>query len=111
MRRRIRARCDARLRRPCVDRGDGAEARPVKASRRAEVTLTYLDDWVGLDIVDDGKGFSPRAVNEAASDRTSFGLIAMRQRVEQLGGTLTIESRAGAGTAIAVGFDLTGGPE
>jgi signal transduction histidine kinase len=78
---------------------------------RAEVTLTYLDDWVGLDIVDDGKGFSPRAVNEAASDRTSFGLIAMRQRVEQLGGTLTIESRAGAGTAIAVGFDLTGGPE
>jgi len=78
---------------------------------RAEITLSYLDDWVGLDIVDDGKGFSPRMVGKAASDRTSFGLIAMRQRVEQLGGTLTIESRAGAGTAIAVGFDLTEGSE
>lgn len=80
-------------------------------ARRAEVTLTYLDDWVGLDIVDDGKGFSPRAIDAAASDRTSFGLTAMRQRVEQLGGTLTIESRPGAGTAIAVGFELAGGPE
>lgn len=73
---------------------------------RAEITLTYLDDWVGLDIVDDGKGFSPHAIGSAASDRTSFGLTAMRQRVEQLGGTLTIESRPGAGTAIAAGFDL-----
>lgn len=78
---------------------------------RAEITLTYLDDWVGLDIVDDGKGFSPRTIAAASSDRTSFGLTAMRQRVEQLGGTLTIESRPGAGTAIAAGFDLTGGPE
>lgn len=78
---------------------------------RTEITLTYLDDWVGLDIVDDGKGFSPRAINAAASNRTSFGLTAMRQRVEQLGGTLTIESRPGAGTAVAVGFNLNGGPE
>jgi signal transduction histidine kinase len=78
---------------------------------RAEITLTYLDNWVGLDIVDDGRGFSPRAIDAAASERTSFGLTAMSQRVEQLGGTLTIESRPGAGTAIAVGFELIGGPE
>ncbi len=85
-----------------------ANVRQHAGAGRAEITLSYLDDWVGLDIVDDGKGFSPRAVDEAASDRTSFGLIAMRQRVEQLGGTLAIESRVGAGTAIAVGFDLAG---
>lgn len=78
---------------------------------RAEITLIYLDDWVGLDIVDDGKGFSPRSIAGATADRTSFGLTTMRQRVEQLGGTLTIESRPGAGTAIAVGFDLVGGSE
>lgn len=77
---------------------------------RAEVTLTYLDDWVGLDVVDDGSGFDPRKVSAVPIvHRTSFGLIAMRQRVEKLGGTLTVESRPGAGTAIAAAFDLPTG--
>ncbi len=67
----------------------------------AELTLTYLDDWVSLDIVDDGRGFSP-----ADSDRPgSFGLISLRERVEKLGGTLTVESQQGAGTAIAASFE------
>jgi signal transduction histidine kinase len=88
-----------------------ANVRQHADARRAEITLTYLDDWVGLDIVDDGKGFAPRTIFAAASDRTSFGLTAMRQRVEQLNGTLTIESRPGAGTAVAVGFDLARGTE
>ncbi|MEO7122387.1 MAG: sensor histidine kinase [Lacisediminihabitans sp.] len=87
-----------------------ANVRQHAEAKRAEITLTYLDDWVGLDIVDDGKGFSPRSIGQAASDRTSFGLTTMHQRVEQLGGTLTIESRPGAGTAIAVGFGLIGEP-
>jgi signal transduction histidine kinase len=86
-----------------------ANVRQHADATRAEITLTYLDDWVGLDIVDDGKGFSVRAIQATASDRASFGLTAMRQRVEQLGGTLTIESRPGAGTAIAAGFALMGG--
>lgn len=71
---------------------------------RAEVTLTYLDDWVGLDIVDDGAGFDPRAI----ADGTSFGLIGLRGRVDQLGGTLSIESSPGAGTAVAASFSLDG---
>ena len=72
---------------------------------RAELTLTYLDDWVGLDIVDDGGGFDP----SIAASGTSFGLAGLRSRVSQLGGTLSIESRPGAGTAIAASFDLGGG--
>ncbi|MEO7005571.1 MAG: sensor histidine kinase [Terrimesophilobacter sp.] len=76
---------------------------------RAEVTLTYLDDWVGLDVVDNGTGFDPKQVTAVpAVHRTSFGLVAMRQRVEQLGGTLTVESH-GAGTAIAAAFEIPGG--
>ncbi|GAA3748628.1 sensor histidine kinase [Leifsonia bigeumensis] len=69
---------------------------------RAELTLTMLDDWVGLDIVDDGRGFDPRAVVE----RGSFGLRALRERVEAQGGTLTIESGPDRGTAIAVSFPI-----
>lgn len=80
------------------------------SASRAEVTLSYLDDWVGLDVVDDGTGFDPKQVTAVlAVHRTSFGLVAMRQRVEQLGGTLTVESRHGAGTAIAAAFEIPGG--
>ncbi|MEO7374226.1 MAG: sensor histidine kinase, partial [Terrimesophilobacter sp.] len=79
------------------------------SARRAEITLTYLDDWISLDVVDDGIGFDPKQVTAVPTvHRTSFGLVAMHQRVEQLGGTLTIESRPGAGTAIAAAFELPG---
>lgn len=75
-------------------------------AERAELTLTTLDDWVGLDIVDDGRGFDPRAVAE----RGSFGLRALRERVEEQGGELSIESGHGRGTAIAVSFPIPEAP-
>lgn len=71
------------------------------AARNADLTLTYIDDWVSVDIVDDGKGFNPKAADRPGS----FGLIALRERVERLGGTLSIESRPGAGTAVAAAFE------
>ncbi|PXA68820.1 two-component sensor histidine kinase [Cryobacterium arcticum] len=73
---------------------------------RAEVTLSYMTDEVALDIVDDGSGF---VVTDAASQSPdSFGLVAIRQRVEQLGGSFVLESAPGQGTALAVTFP-TGG--
>src|SRR5690606_13492748 len=71
------------------------------SATHAELTLTYLDDWVGLDIVDDGRGFDPATIERPGA----FGLVSLRERVEKLGGTLTVESREGAGTAIAVSFE------
>ncbi|HEU4807474.1 MAG TPA: sensor histidine kinase [Homoserinimonas sp.] len=72
---------------------------------RAEMTLTYLDDWVSLDVVDNGNGFDP----SQAAKLSSFGLIGLRGRVDQLGGRLSIESSPGGGTAIAASFDLADG--
>ena len=76
---------------------------------RAEVTLTYLGDEVALDIVDDGRGYpagtdeASRARRAAATTRGSgFGLTAIRQRVEQLGGRAIVESAPGEGTAVSV---------
>lgn len=66
----------------------------------AEITLTYVDDGISLDIVDDGHGFSPTAADRPGS----FGLISLRERVEKLGGTLSVESQPGSGTAIAAAF-------
>ncbi|MEV6288752.1 sensor histidine kinase [Kribbella sp. NPDC051770] len=58
------------------------------------VTLSYLDDVVALDIHDSGAGFVPGTGG-------GFGLIAMRQRVTRLAGTLAVESTPGRGTAIS----------
>jgi signal transduction histidine kinase len=78
-------------------------AKHAEASR-VGVTLSYLEREVALDVRDDGKGFDP-AVTVAGS---GFGLVAMRQRVEDLGGTLQIESEPGTGTGISARVPVAG---
>ncbi|WP_020499045.1 sensor histidine kinase [Sciscionella marina] len=64
---------------------------------RVGVTLSYFADEVAVDVRDDGKGFN---LNERGAD-SSVGLLSMRQRAEQVGGTLQVESDPGAGTGIS----------
>ncbi|GED83909.1 sensor histidine kinase [Streptomyces sp. 6-11-2] len=75
-------------------------------AHRAEITLSFMDTAVALDVVDDGAGFDPGAGHTAARpDRAAdggFGLPAMRSRAEALGGTFAVESAPGQGTAVAV---------
>ncbi|GGT51697.1 sensor histidine kinase [Streptomyces purpureus] len=71
---------------------------------RAEITLTFMDASVTLDVVDDGRGFRPEAV--VASSDAGFGLPAMRSRAQSLGGTFTVESAPGQGAAVAVTLPL-----
>jgi signal transduction histidine kinase len=67
-------------------------------ARSVALTHSYMDGQVSLDVRDDGVGLgAPRADNHGGG----FGLIAMRQRVEGLDGTLEIESEPGEGTTIA----------
>nr|WP_078660575.1 sensor histidine kinase [Streptomyces roseoverticillatus] len=73
-------------------------ARHAHADRTA-VTLAFLDGQVALDIYDDGVGFTPG--DGPADGRRTFGLHGMRERIAALGGTLTVESAPGEGTAIA----------
>ncbi|MFF2454559.1 sensor histidine kinase [Isoptericola sp. NPDC058082] len=77
---------------------------------RLGLTLTYLPDAVALDVFDDGRGFDVAAVSSrAAGPDGGFGLRAMRQRVEQLGGTITVESAPGEGTVVGVQLPVAGG--
>jgi two-component system, NarL family, sensor kinase len=55
-----------------------------------------------LRIEDDGVGFDPSSVPAGR-----FGLVGMSERARLLGGTLTVESAPGAGTAIDVAVPLT----
>ncbi|MBU8553829.1 MULTISPECIES: sensor histidine kinase [Streptomyces] len=73
----------------------------------AGVTLSYLGDHVALDIVDDGHGFDPTLLPASDPETGGFGLGVMRARTQALGGTLTIESAPGRGTALAARLPLT----
>jgi signal transduction histidine kinase len=50
-----------------------------------------------LRVNDDGRGFDVAAVNGSG-----FGLTSMRERAEHLGGSLTLSSRPGHGTAVEI---------
>jgi signal transduction histidine kinase len=63
------------------------------------VTLTYMNDVTVLDIQDDGVGFVPPAESEAAPEG-GVGLRAMRERVEKIGGAVSVESTPGEGTTV-----------
>ncbi|MFJ7907591.1 sensor histidine kinase [Kitasatospora sp. NPDC096204] len=74
---------------------------------RAEVTLSYMEGEVALDVVDDGAGFDPAAVAGRTSEEGGFGLPSMRARARALGGSFTVESVPGEGTAVAVQLPVT----
>lgn len=74
---------------------------------RVELTLSYMDTEVALDVVDDGAGFvvaeaPPPGAAPATPEDSGFGLPAMRARARALGGTFVVESAPGEGTAVAV---------
>ncbi len=64
---------------------------------RVGLTVSYMENEVALDVRDDGVGFDPATL----PDNGGFGLIAMRQRIADLSGTLEVESEPGGGTAIS----------
>jgi signal transduction histidine kinase len=62
---------------------------------RVWLTISYMENEVALDVRDDGVGFDP------ARPESGFGLVAMRQRIAALSGTLQVESEPGGGTAVS----------
>ena len=56
------------------------------------------EETVSLEVVDDGRGFHPAG----AAELGGLGLVSMRERAEELGGTLTIVSSPGQGTRVKV---------
>ncbi len=65
----------------------------------AQVTLSYMDDVLMLDVQDNGIGLENAP---PPSNGGGYGLTAMRQRVSQVGGSLTVESEPGEGTTVVI---------
>jgi signal transduction histidine kinase len=64
---------------------------------QATVTLHRMPERSTLTIQDDGRGFNPDSASAAR-----LGLGIMRERAEEIGAQLVIESQAGQGTRVAV---------
>lgn len=60
------------------------------------VTLSFEERGLRLDMRDDGRGFDP------ATKHDGLGLLGIRERVRQLGGALSIDTRVGHGTRMSV---------
>ncbi|MFD9301629.1 sensor histidine kinase [Streptomyces sp. NPDC060048] len=86
-----------------IAQGALANVREHAGARTAALTLSFLGDQVVLDVADDGHGFTE---DRRASPERGHGLPAMRARVRQLGGTLTVESTAGEGTVLSASIPL-----
>jgi signal transduction histidine kinase len=63
------------------------------------LTLAFGDGQVSLDVTDDGVGFDPAAV-PSGNGSGGYGLVAMRERVAALRGSLDVESGPGQGTTV-----------
>ncbi|MFI1018039.1 histidine kinase [Streptomyces sp. NPDC020965] len=90
-----------------IAQGAVANAREHAEASVAALTLSHLGDQVVLDIADDGRGFVPAPVTPGVR---GHGLAAMRARLRQLGGALTIESAPGEGTVVSASIPLSPQP-
>jgi PAS domain S-box-containing protein len=68
------------------------------AASTVRIDLTTADGVVQLVVSDDGRGFPPDGQRPAGT----LGLKGLRERVELLGGRITIDSRPAAGTSVHV---------
>jgi signal transduction histidine kinase len=67
-----------------------------------QIQLKYEENTVSLEMIDDGKGFEPGVISQSGG----FGLQGIKERVQQLGGTLKIESAPFRGTRLNVKIPL-----
>lgn len=64
----------------------------------ATVVLRERNEGIELIVIDNGIGIAP----ERIADARSFGLLGMRERVYQVGGTVTVSRGIGCGTQVRV---------
>jgi len=74
-------------------------------ARRIDVHVDRSATGVSLSIQDDGRGFDPATLDEAAA-RGHLGVLGMRERVRARGGQFRLTSTPGAGTSIHVELDV-----
>ena len=68
---------------------------------------TFQPGLVLLEVEDNGIGFDVEAMNKAYDNRSSLGMVNLRERTELVNGLLNIQSAIGKGTKVQVYIPLT----
>jgi two-component system NarL family sensor kinase len=82
-------------------------ARRHAAPTRIELRFCRDPETASIEIVDDGRGFDPKA---SQGDRAGIGLFTMRERVALVDGELQIRSQPGGGTSVLATVPLHAAP-
>jgi two-component system sensor histidine kinase UhpB len=77
-------------------------------ARHVWIELQQDDAELSVVIRDDGIGFDVAAMHKRAGCGGSFGILAMRERIDLLSGRLDIQSAPGQGTRVCASFPLNG---
>lgn len=70
-------------------------------ARSIDITVRFGPRHLSVEVRDDGVGIASDVLQTGYKDG-HFGLVGMRERAERVGGTLSVESRPGMGSAVAV---------
>lgn len=86
----------------------------INAAKHARATtvrvqLTWRDDALQVDVVDDGVGFDACDINDNRAIGDGFGLFNVRRKIRHLGGSFLVESRPGRGTRVTLTMPLLRG--
>ncbi len=73
---------------------------------RVDVTLAVHDGRVALSVSDDGHGFDFDQARGRAGG--GFGLFSIEERIRQLGGVMTVDTRPGEGTRVLLEAEFLG---
>jgi PAS domain S-box-containing protein len=77
------------------------------AATSVTVRIRVVDEQVELEVVDNGIGFDP----DTAGNGGGMGLVNMRERAKELGGTLRTVSTPGEGTKVSVSVKVRQGSQ
>lgn len=86
---------------------EGTRELLVNASKHGQPTEVHIgisreDDKVRIEVRDNGRGFDTERLQEHAPKPDGFGLFNLRERLQYLGGSMTVESSPGAGTHVTM---------
>ena len=81
-------------------------ARKHSGAKCAQVSLVRDGHYARITVADNGHGFD---ASQLADGESHFGLVFMRERMDQVGGDLKIVSRPGEGTKVALRVPIRDG--